>query len=100
MKNHDYIMSDNNVLVGAHREQDASETLWKPVYAVLLKSVGGVEAPCCCLSFAGAPHSGRPMLIGLQDGDIVSESYTRSDPAQVTNVTVLPLLSLSPGTDN
>lgn len=57
--------------------------VWKPVYAVPLKSVGGVEAPCCCLSFAGAPHSGRPMLIGLQDGDIVSGSYSRSDNTQV-----------------
>lgn len=57
--------------------------VWKPVYAVPLKSVGGVEAPCCCLSFAGAPHSGRPMLIGLQDGDIVSGSYSRSDATQV-----------------
>ncbi len=57
--------------------------VWKPVYAVPLKAVGGNDVPCCCLSFAGTPHSGRPMLIGLQDGDIVSESFSRNDASQV-----------------
>lgn len=57
--------------------------VWKPVFAVPLKAVGGVDLPCSCFSFAGVPHSGRPMLVGTQDGLLISESYARGDSSQV-----------------
>ncbi|CAL8465448.1 g4984 [Coccomyxa elongata] len=67
------------------RELHDSEVLWKPVFLVALKSFGGVDVPCSCISFPGAAHSNRPMLIGLEDKQLVSESYCRADSAQAAD---------------
>lgn len=81
------------------RELHESDVTWKPVFVVALKSIGGVDAPSSCFSFPGAVHSNRPMLIGLEDGQLVSESYCRPDSAQVRTLFLSTTLYILLGLD-